>query len=297
VALAQRAREATRAQDVLGRFGGEEFLSILPSAGRDAALTAAERLRAHVAAAPVATPSGAASVTISVGVATTVPGKDVTRGGLLAAADRAMYVAKHRGRNCVAHADGQPAAPLARPKPPEIARALVDAFALVHADTARHARAVADACWEIGSALRLTPPERNRVVLAGLLHDIGKLGLPRALLDSTAPLDERDNADLRAHLHYGEQLLQRFAILDPAAPLVAAQLEWWDGSGYPHGWRGEQIPLGSRIVAVANTYDLLSHAHSSGATPPASAIATQLRCAAGTRFDPTVVDAAIRVLC
>jgi diguanylate cyclase (GGDEF)-like protein len=297
VALAQRAREATRAQDVLGRFGGEEFLGILPSAGRDAALTAAERLRAHVAEAPVATPSGAVGVTISVGVATTVPGKEVSRGGLLAAADRAMYVAKHRGRNCVAHADGQPTAPLARPKPPDIARALVEALALVHADTAAHARAVADACWEIGSALRLPLPERSRVALAGLLHDIGKLGLPRALLDTPAPLDERGNVELRAHIHYGEQLLQRFAILDPVAPLVAAQHEWWDGSGYPRGWSGEQIPLGSRIVAVANTYALLSHMPSRGAAGAAGVSATVLRSAAGTRFDPTVVNAAIRVLC
>jgi HD-GYP domain-containing protein (c-di-GMP phosphodiesterase class II) len=133
------------------------------------------------------------------------------------------------------------------------------------------------------------------VALAGLLHDIGTLGLPRALLDIPAPLDERDNAALRAHIHYGAQLLQRFAILDPVAPLVAAQHEWWDGSGYPRGWRGEQIPLGSRIVAVANAYDGLSRTPCSGAGP--SAIATGLRSAAGTRFDPTVVNAAIRVLC
>jgi len=236
-------------------------------------------------------------VTISVGVATTVPGKEVTRGGLLAAADRAMYVAKHRGRNCVAHADGQPTAPLARPKPPDVARALVEALALVHADTSAHARAVADACWEIGSALHLTPPERSRVALAGLLHDIGKLGLPRALLDIPAPLDERDKVDLRAHIHYGEQLLQRFAILDPVAPLVAAQHEWWDGSGYPRGWSGEQIPLGSRIVAVAKAYEGLARTHSRGAAGAASAIATGLRSAAGTRFDPTVVNAAICALC
>src|SRR5947209_2551808 len=163
VALAQRAREATRAQDVLGRFGGEEFVGILPGAGRDAALTAAERLRAHVAEAPMATPSGAVDVTISVGVATTVPGKEAGHADLMAAADPSLYVPKHRGRNCVAHADGQPTAPLARPKPPDVARALVEALALVHADTAAHARAVADACWEIGSALRLTPPERSRV--------------------------------------------------------------------------------------------------------------------------------------
>jgi HD-GYP domain-containing protein (c-di-GMP phosphodiesterase class II) len=162
---------------------------------------------------------------------------------------------------------------------------------------AAHARAVADASWEIGSVLRLAPPERNRVALAGLLHDIGKLGLPRALLDLPAPLDEGHHADLRAHSHYGEQLLQRFAILAPVAPLVAAQHEWWDGSGYPRGWSGEQIPLGSRIVAVANAYDVLSHMHSSGTAPAASAIATGLRAAAGTRFDPAVVHAAIRVLC
>jgi diguanylate cyclase (GGDEF)-like protein len=288
LALAQRAREATRAQDVLGRFGGEEFLGILPGAGRDAALTAAERLRAHVAEVPLATPSGAVAVTISVGVATTLPGADVSHAGLLAAADHALYAAKHRGRNCVVHADGQPTAPLTRSKPPDVARALVEALALVHAEVAEHARAVAEACWQIGSALRLAPVECNRVALAGLLHDIGKLGLPHALLANTHPLDERDNAHLRAHIHLGEQLLRRFAILDPVAPIIAAQQEWWDGSGYPRGLSGEEIPLGSRIVAVANAYDVLCCVRSD--------VAAELHNGAGTQFDPTVVNAAMRML-
>ncbi len=121
--LARRAQESVRAQDVVGRLGGEEFLVILPGAGRTAAYITAERLRAHVAAKPIATPAGPIDVTVSVGAATTHPGMDVERTALITTSDHALYSAKNTGRNRVVHADGQPTSPLVMPEAPEAARA------------------------------------------------------------------------------------------------------------------------------------------------------------------------------
>lgn len=290
-ALAQRARETMRAQDVIGRFGGEEFLAILPGASADAALAAAERLRCHVETAPVATPAGAVNVTVSVGVTTTVSGAETERGDLVTAADRALYTAKRTGRNRVVHSNGQPTAPLAPSEPPEAARALLQALELVHPPTAEHSRIVSDMCWNIGVALRLAPLDRGRVALAGLLHDVGKLAAPHTLLDPT----ESHNVP-REHVDDASQLLQSLPNLQSLAPLVAAHQEWWDGSGYPRGLRGTEIPLGSRIIAAADTYAMLRQEQTPDGPRGTARIAEELRRVAGTRLDPDVAEAAIRSL-
>lgn len=289
-ALAQRAHTAMRAQDVVGRFGGEEFVAILPGTPRDAAMVAAERLRSQVESPPVPTSSGPVKVSVSVGVATLDPGRQIDRAALLAEADRALYSAKRAGRNCVVHADGQPAAAVPS-EPPEAANALITALAQVHPPTAQHAHAVAEACWQISGALGLAATERSHITLAGLLHDIGKLSAAPALLDSAAPYANGEDESLRVHILQGEQLLRNLPTLSVVAPIVGAQLEWWDGSGHPHGLHEEQIPLGSRIVAVAHAYLRCRDASAHG-----SANLTALRREAGTHFDPAVVKAAVRLL-
>lgn len=291
-ALAHRARDAMRAQDVLGRFGGEEFMAILPGAKRDAALVAAERLRAHVEESPIMTGAGPVAVTVSVGVATT-PTLEPTRATIVSAADQALYSAKRTGRNRVVHADGQPATAVLRAEPPEAANALMSALNLVHAPTAQHSHAVAEACWEIGVALRLPPVDRSRIALAGLLHEIGKLTLPRSVLDD--PNGSQESEAVRAYVEKGEQMLRDLPTLTSVAPLVAAHQECWDGSGYPHGLRGEEIPLGSRIVAVAHAIESLPQARVNGNGLDRTAFSA-LRAGAGTRYDPSIVEVVVKAL-
>lgn len=295
--LARRAQETVRTQDVLGRFGGEEFVAVLPGASREAALAAAERLCAHIAEVGLETPRGPIRLTVSAGVATMYPGMELERPALISAADHAMYAAKRAGGNCVVHAEGAPTGPLTFPEPPEAARALIEALALRQAQAAEHARGVSWLCWQIGSALRLSPAERTRVALAGLLHDIGTLGDPPA--DATVDALDEHQEHSRGHTRAGADLLRSIPTLSAVAELVAAHHEQWDGSGYPDGLRGEEIPLGSRVIATAETYDLLTRAFAtsthSGGKRKASALPA-LRHASGTRLDPMVVTAALRVL-
>jgi len=290
--LARRAQEAVRAQDVVGRLGGEEFLVILPGAGRTAAYITAERLRAHVAAKPIITPAGPIDVTVSVGAATTYPGMDIERTTLITTSDHALYGAKNSGRNRVVHADGQPTTPLVMPEAPEAARALIAALTVVNAPAAAQAREVAKLCWTIGGALQLSPDERARVALAGLLHNIDMLAAPQPILAPAGAFgayEERARDGRRA----AEELLRDLPSLHLAVELVRAHDTWWDGSGSPEGPRGEEIPLGSRVIAVAVAYD---RAMRGGAGPPRLGAATALRDTAGSRLDPLVVAAALRVL-
>jgi len=292
--LARRAQESVRAQDVVGRLGGEEFLVILPGAGRTAAYITAERLRAHVAAKPIATPAGPIDVTVSVGAATTHPGMDIERATLITTSDHALYNAKNTGRNRVVHADGQPTTPLVMPEAPETARALVAALALVNAPAAEQAREVAKLCWTIGGALQFAPDERARVALAGLLHNIGLLATPQPLLVAAGACgtgEERPLNERRARGQAMVELLRDLPSLHATVELVRAHDERWDGSGNPEGPRGDEIPVGSRVIAVAVAYDRAMRAGAS--TRDA---ATALRDAAGSRLDPLVVASALRVL-
>ena len=298
VTLARRAQEMVRAQDVIGRFGGEEFLVILPGAGHDAAMTAAERLRLHVIQQPISV-AGAAdpiAVTVSVGVATLSPGVVVARTALVASADRALYAAKRTGRNRSVHADGYQTAPLGLPDPPDAARALLAVLQVGAPREAEHAMRVGELCWSMAAALRLLPAERARIGWAGLLHGIGRV--PRGLAPSLVERDAHEQA--ARNVAMAVELLSRLPMLASMAELVASQRENWDGSGGPGGLRGDDIPLGARIIAVADAYDGLTHvpAQTREATTTGSAMATpgeQLLQQAGTRLDPAIVDIALRL--
>ena len=301
--LARRAQEAVRAQDIVGRFGGEEFLVILPSAGPTSAYIAAERLRAHIAATPIAIPAGSIDVTVSVGAATAYPGMDMERGALVTSADMALYNAKRAGRNRVAHADGQPTAPLIMPEAPEPARALLAALALVDEASAKRAGEVAQLCWKIGGALGLSPTERARVALAGQVHNIGALVAARPALAAAQPVlvaagpsvaegrnSGSDSGEDWSQVGVVEDLLRHLPSLQAAGALVCAQGERWDGSGGPRGLRGEEIPFGGRILAVAAAYE---RARRDG---PAREVAAAFAAAAGERLDPMIVAVTLRIL-
>ncbi len=299
VTLARRAQETVRAQDVIGRFGGEEFLIILPAAGHDAAMTAAERLRLHVMEQPIGI-AGAGNpivVTVSVGVATLPPGVVVERSALIASADRALYAAKRAGRNRSMHADGYQTTPLGLPDPPDAARTLLAVLQTGDPREAEHAVRVGEMCWGLATALRLLPAERARIGWAGLLHDIGRV--PRSLTPSPAARDARRQTALDAAL--AVELLSRLPMLASMAELVASQRENWDGSGHPSSLRGDDIPLGARIIAVADAYDGLvrdlkatgatgASAESAGSTPR-----EQLLRQAGARLDPDIVRLALHL--
>lgn len=162
--------------------------------------------------------------------------------------------------------------------------------------TARHSAAVAHYAREIASAIGMSDEEQDVVHTAALLHDIGKFNLPDDILKADVPLGDAEWDLIRAHPEEGARLVAHLEGYASAAELVRAHHERFDGAGYPDGLAGTRIPLGARIISVADTYDVLT-ARDSYRKPISSAQAiAELRRVAGTQLDPAVVSVFVELL-
>jgi HD-GYP domain-containing protein (c-di-GMP phosphodiesterase class II) len=156
---------------------------------------------------------------------------------------------------------------------------------------AGHAARTAVVAVLIGEALGFDAVALHHLRLAALLHDIGLLMLPARLRHGSEPLDPASYVAIQQHSRLGATLLEPFSFLREAAVLIAHHHEWWDGSGYPYGIRGEFIPLGARILAVADAFEAIQ-VPGAWDRPMRNRVALRiLRVASGTQFDPTVVAA------
>ncbi|MFL5894941.1 MAG: HD-GYP domain-containing protein [Thermoleophilaceae bacterium] len=162
--------------------------------------------------------------------------------------------------------------------------------------TARHSAAVAHYAREIAAAIAMTEAEQDVVHTAALLHDIGKFNLPDPILKADVPLDDDDWQLIRAHPEEGARLVSHLEGYDDAAQLILAHHERFDGEGYPYGLRGTEIPLGGRIISVADTYDVMT-SRDSYRKPVSSAEAiAELMRVSGTQLDPAVVSVFVQLL-
>jgi two-component system, cell cycle response regulator len=173
-------------------------------------------------------------------------------------------------------------------------QALASAMEAREVEGVDHARNLAELAQETALLLGRSVEESRLVGLAALLHDVGNLGIPIEILQKNEPLSSEEWAFVREHPHLGQRLLTSVGgVLAAIAPIIAAQRERWDGTGYPLGTRGEAIPLGARIVAVCDVYGaLISERPYRAAFTHEEALAELKRCA-GTQFDPAVIDAFI----
>jgi putative nucleotidyltransferase with HDIG domain len=131
--------------------------------------------------------------------------------------------------------------------------------------------------------------ERRSIHFGALLHDIGKLRLPPELLRSEKPLGEAERALLRQHPVFGLEMLKPITLLQDILPIVHAHHERWDGAGYPLGLKGDEIPLGARVVAIAEAFDAMTRRTPQGAERTRVDALLELERCAGTQFDPQLV--------
>jgi response regulator RpfG family c-di-GMP phosphodiesterase len=128
-----------------------------------------------------------------------------------------------------------------------------------------------------------------------LLHDIGKIGIPDAILLKAGPLTPEEWGTMRRHPEIGKRLIEGVPFLRGAVPIVFSHHEKWDGSGYPRGLQGEEIPLGARIFSVVDAFDAMTFDRPYSRAIPFDAAYTEIKRCAGTHFDPAVVEAFLRV--
>ena len=161
---------------------------------------------------------------------------------------------------------------------------------------AQHAIDVAGLSVRVCDALDVDPVATSRVQRAALLHDVGKVAIPRAVLDAPRRLTDAEWLEVRAHPVIGEELVRAFPWLADVASLIRHHHERWDGAGYPDGLSGEEIPLGARIIAVCDAFDAMTSPRPYRAPVTRVQAVWRLREAAATQFDPLVAGALERVV-
>jgi HD-GYP domain-containing protein (c-di-GMP phosphodiesterase class II) len=157
-------------------------------------------------------------------------------------------------------------------------------------ETEGHSRRVTELTVQLARRMGITEAELINIRRGVLLHDIGKMGITDQLLRKTAPLTEDEWGEMRKHPNYAYDLLFPITYLRPALDVPYCHHEKWDGTGYPRGLMGEQIPLAARIFAVVDVYDALLNDRPYRAAWPPRKVMSYLREQAGKHFDPQVVE-------
>jgi diguanylate cyclase (GGDEF)-like protein len=276
------------------RFGGDEFALLLEENEEDA-YRFVEDLHDRIAQTefPHHQP-----VTITVGIAS-FPGYAASADELQQVADGALYWAKRHGKNrsCVyspsvvrIYSPNELAEIAERQARLRAAENLIRIVDSKDTYTGEHSQAVADIVAAMAAELRLDEETTEQLKLAALLHDLGKIAIPDTLLRKPGHLEPDERRLVRSHVHFGHSLLEGLGI-DPVDDWVLHHHEHWDGSGYPDGLAGEEIPFGSRVILVADAFDAMTSERCYKTASTATQALAEIRRRAGVQFDPEIVSA------
>jgi diguanylate cyclase (GGDEF)-like protein/putative nucleotidyltransferase with HDIG domain len=355
-----------RRSDVVARYGGDEFVVLMPETNIEQGRQIAGKLRARIDSDPLLRERG---ITASFGLAT-FPLHGSTPQELIQVADASMYLSKHQGGNAVSTADrcdpnetlqwkrevleaylgvtlkrmfltGPEAFEEISNRLNRFSKALPVEMALLqgpgdgpgghgngHASSAAdpedvaalspavldivtslalaidakdqytqgHSLKVAAYATLLAEALGRTEAEIEEIRLAGVLHDVGKVGVPEKILNKNGPLNPDEWESMKQHVTFGGKLLEPFRSLDRVQQMVGHHHEYFDGSGYPEGLVGDHVPLGARIIAIADAYDTITSDRTYKKGRSAEEAMAELERCAGTQFDPVLVPVFIERL-
>lgn len=255
------------------RLGGDEFCVLLP------VWTRPDEVHSLLHQALSEQGEGF-HITAACGVAA-VPGEAREASAALRLADNRMYTAK-----ISAHASGERA----------MSVALMRMLDERHPGLGSHGEQVAELVVACARELGLPDEEIATVERAAELHDIGKVGVPSAIVTKPGPLSDEEWDFMRRHSIIGERILAGVPSMEGVAPLVRAAHEQWDGRGYPDGLAGEQIPFGARIMAVADSFCAMTETRPYAQARSLHSARSELRACSGTQFDPRVLSAFLDML-
>ncbi len=299
VEVARRLALAAPPTATVARFGGEEFVVVLDVETREELVAAGNAIRGAIGRTPFLLPHGATiTVDASAGVALASSGHPWLADRLLDDADRALYAAKRRGRARLHAAWELDGLDQAEPDTDLVRLGMAVSTAIGVRDPAGplHDLHVSELSATIARRLALRPDEVLACRLAGLLHDVGKVALPDAILHHAGVLEPAEWLQVRGHPEVGALLIGQVAGLEIAIPGVRHHHERWDGSGYPAGLVGDAIPIVARIVAVADAFSAVTTDRPHRHARPRHVAIEELRDGRGRQFDPAVVDAALDLL-
>jgi putative nucleotidyltransferase with HDIG domain len=270
----------------------------LPQTARNDAYVVAERVREQIAGEME---KEAITVTCSIGLAS-YPTDGVIAGELVDVADSALYYAKRAGGNRVYLSSKITSEPLDDGGIYDKRDGLSAIYALVSAVEARdpyiygHSRKVSTYAGALAEAIGLSPDEISKVNTAGLLHDIGKIGIPDNVLNKKKKLNGENWEAIKTHPRLGANIIGNIPHLVPCVSSILHHHERWDGSGYPDGLKGEEIPIGARILAVADSFEAMTSARPYRRALSREEVVKELRQGAGIQFDPYLVEVFIGII-
>jgi diguanylate cyclase (GGDEF)-like protein/PAS domain S-box-containing protein len=296
--FSQTVESSLRKSDTAFRYGGDEFIIILPETDAKRARQIMDRIRARwlrlveAQYAPLETPLG-----FSTGIAQFPENAD-TADGLVFLADSALYYAKKEGGGRDILVSSLSAIP-----PELLGTATLDqVYALAATVDARdpytygHSGRVAGIAQKIGKATGLSEKELANLYAASLLHDVGKVGVPDAILTKPGALTAEEWVAIKKHSAEGARIVGYVRGLGALVPVIMHHHEWYDGTGYPDGLKGEETPLAARIISVADAYDTMTTARPYREVVSHQEAVEELRRCSGTQFDPELVEAFCRAM-
>ena len=283
-------RDCCRSCDTLARFGGDEFALLLPGAGQDEAGRLAARLQSRLDSLAYYPPHHDVAIPLQLSVGTAVfPEEQRGRMDTLALADARLYQAKsgdsgagatQRLRSAFSEGiDGF-----------SMLDALVTAVDNKDRYTCRHSGDVMTFSLQIADALGMDTEAQHTLAVAALLHDLGKIGVPDAILRKPGRLTEEEFAAIRHHPVMGAVLVKAVPGFEETLDAVRFHHERWDGGGYPEGRRGEETPLIARIMAVADAFSAMTTDRPYRRGMPESKALAEILQGAGTQFDPLLAQ-------
>ncbi|HUU31326.1 MAG TPA: diguanylate cyclase [Phycisphaerae bacterium] len=318
VEVARALEEGVRANDLVARYGGDEIMILMPNTNVEAAVDAVERLRKKVSARPIADNTLALEASFGAGISA-LDSKDRTAGPdlLIRQADEALYAAKHAGGNVTKtwneiteDRTGEIADEAARVE--DLRRkvaglslqakemvvqslgGLVGALEARDTYTKGHSANVTRYAVAIAETLELDHEVIGVIRRAALIHDIGKIAVPDSILRKRGALDDHERRIMQGHVLAGVKIIDQMHFLERETPIVRHHHEWWKGGGYPDGISGEAVPLGARILAVADAFDAIT---ADRVYRKARSVSDALRILveeSGRQFAPNVVDAMVK---
>ena len=289
--LGASLRSLLRKSDTAFRYGGDEFTIIMPATDADRAKKIVDRIRSEWSQAPkMKTLLQESRFGFSAGIAQ-FPENAETADGLVFLADTALYRAKREGGH-----KSTLVSDLGTLASGAIDRDTLDhVYALAATVDARdpytygHSKRVAATSEMIGRAARLSRDELAHLRGAALLHDIGKVGIPDATLGKPSTLTEGEWEVIKQHSTEGARIVSHVKALAALVPIIKHHHEWYDGTGYPDGLKGERIPVGARIISIADAYDTMTTRRPYREPVSREEALGELRRCCGTQFDPMLV--------
>ncbi len=284
-----------RASDLIGRSGGDEFMLVLPECGPLEVGGAAEKLQIAIASGSFEAPDGGrVPIRMSVGVSC-YPEDGEDANTLIALADANLYLSKSRGGGTVTGAQ------IDNLSPEDISAfgmlgSLVTIVDNKDRYTRHHSEEVTEFAIRLGKTLGLSDESQRVLRVAGLLHDVGKIGVPDRILRKPGKMTGEEYEVIKQHSLLGDAIIAAIPDLAEIRSAVAGHHERYDGKGYPYGLAGEKIPLLARILAVSDSYSAMITDRPYRKALTDERARQELIDGKGGQFDPTCVDAFLRAL-